>query len=72
MAFLGALPFGNLLAGAIARYAGEDVAFTLNAALCLAALLFFWRALPGLRAAARPVYVRLGLISRRDDKEESR
>ncbi|HEY2863843.1 MAG TPA: MFS transporter [Casimicrobiaceae bacterium] len=64
MAFLGALPFGNLLAGAIARYAGEDVAFTLNALLCLTALLFFWRALPGLRAAARPVYVRLGLIGR--------
>ena len=66
MAFLGALPFGNLLAGAIARYAGEDVAFTLNAVLCLAALLFFWRALPGLRAAARPVYARLGLTARRD------
>ena len=66
MAFLGALPFGNLLAGAIARYAGEDVAFTLNAALCLAALLFFWRALPGLRAAARPVYARLGLTGARD------
>jgi predicted MFS family arabinose efflux permease len=66
MAFLGALPFGNLLAGAIARYAGEDVAFSLSAVLCLAALLFFWRALPGLRAAARPVYVRLGLIGGSD------
>ena len=65
MAFLGALPFGNLLAGAIARYAGEDVAFSLNAVLCLVALLIFWRALPGLRAAARPVYVRLGLIRSR-------
>jgi hypothetical protein len=28
--------------------------------------LFFWRALPGLRAAARPVYARLGLIGRSD------
>ncbi|MEO8567459.1 MAG: MFS transporter [Betaproteobacteria bacterium] len=66
MAFLGALPFGNLMGGAIARYAGEDVAFSLDAVLSLAALLFFWRALPGLRAAARPVYVRLGLIGSRD------
>jgi len=66
MAFLGALRFGNLMSGAIARYAGEDVAFSLDAVLCLAALLFFWRALPGLRAAARPVYVRLGLIGGRD------
>jgi hypothetical protein len=66
MAFLGALPFGNLMGGAIARYAGEDVAFSVDAVLCLAALLFFWRALPGLRAAARPVYVRLGLIAGRD------
>ena len=69
MAFLGALPFGNLLAGAIARYAGEDVAFSLNAVLCLVALLIFWRALPGLRTAARPVYKRLGLIGDRDQAE---
>jgi hypothetical protein len=48
------------------RYAGEDVAFTLNAVCRLAALLAFWRALPGLRAAARPVYIRLGLIGRDD------
>jgi MFS-type transporter involved in bile tolerance (Atg22 family) len=67
MAFLGALPFGNLMGGAIARYAGEDVAFSLNAVLCLAALLIFWRALPGLRAAARPVYARLGRIGDRDE-----
>jgi MFS family permease len=69
MAFLGALPFGNLLAGAIARYAGEDVAFSLNAVLCLVALLVFWRALPALRTAARPVYKRLGLIGDRDQAE---
>src|SRR6185312_4082493 len=72
MAFLGALPFGNLMGGAIARYAGEDVAFSLDAVLCLAALLFFWRALPGLRTAARPVYVRLGLIRRGDENKEGR
>jgi predicted MFS family arabinose efflux permease len=69
MAFLGALPFGNLAGGAIARYAGEDVAFSLDAVLCLAALLFFWRALPGLRATARPVYVRLGLIGGGDRRK---
>jgi len=53
MAFLGTLPFGNLLAGAVARYVGEATAFTLNACLCLAGLLVFLRALPGLRIAAR-------------------
>ncbi|HKW79606.1 MAG TPA: MFS transporter [Casimicrobiaceae bacterium] len=60
MAFLGSLPFGNLLSGAIARYAGEDVSFLLSGTACLVALLLFWRALPALRAAARPVYARLG------------
>ena len=45
----------------------HDVAFSLNAVLCLAALFIFWRALPTLRAAARPVYVRLGLIGGRDE-----
>jgi MFS family permease len=53
MAFLGMLPFGNLAAGAVARYAGEATAFTLNACVCLAGLGVFWRALPGLRIAAR-------------------
>jgi MFS family permease len=54
MAFLGTLPFGNLTAGAVARYAGEATAFTLNACVCLAGLLVFWKALPGLRIDARP------------------
>jgi MFS family permease len=53
MAFLGMLPFGNLAAGAVARYAGEATAFTLSACVCLAGLLVFARALPGLRIAAR-------------------
>jgi MFS family permease len=53
MAFLGMLPFGNLAAGAVARYAGEATAFTLNACVCLVGLLVFWKALPGLRIAAR-------------------
>jgi MFS family permease len=53
MAFLGMLPFGNLAAGAVARYAGEATAFTLSACACLAGLLVFARALPGLRIAAR-------------------
>ena len=51
MAFLGALPFGNLAGGAIARYAGEDVAYSVNAVICLLALVLFARAMPGLRAA---------------------
>ena len=53
MAFLGMLPFGNLAAGAVARYVGEATAFTLNGCVCLAGLLVFARALPGLRIAAR-------------------
>jgi MFS family permease len=53
MAFLGMLPFGNLAAGAVARYAGEATAFTLSACVCLTGLMVFARALPGLRIAAR-------------------
>jgi MFS family permease len=53
MAFLGMLPFGNLAAGAIARYAGEATAYSLNGCLCLAGLFVFWRALPGLRLDSR-------------------
>ena len=53
MAFLGTLPFGNLAAGAIARYAGESIAYSLSACLCLAGLAVFWKVLPGLRLDAR-------------------
>jgi hypothetical protein len=37
----------------VARYAGEATAFTLNGCVCLAGLLVFARAVPGLRIAAR-------------------
>jgi len=53
MAFLGTLPFGNLAAGAVARYAGEATAYSLNGCICLAGLLVFWKALPGLRLDVR-------------------
>jgi hypothetical protein len=53
MAFLGTLPFGNLAAGAVARYAGEATAYTLNGCLCLVGPLAFWKALPGLRLDAQ-------------------
>jgi MFS family permease len=53
MAFLGTLPFGNLAAGAVARYAGEATAYTINGCLCLAGLLVFWKALPGLHLDGR-------------------
>jgi len=53
MAFLGTLPFGNLASGAVARYAGESTAYTINACLCLAGLIVFGRALPGLHMASQ-------------------
>jgi MFS family permease len=70
MAFIGVAPFGNLLAGAAAKWldGGETgitgAARTVAAcgAACLVAALVFARRLPALRDLVRPVYVRKGIL----------
>lgn len=62
MAFFGGMPVGALLEGWIADLVGPMTTFLLaGAAVCAAGLLYL-RALPGIRAASRPLYIRLGLI----------
>ena len=62
LAFLGVAPLGNLAAGALAQYAGAPTTFLVNGLACAAAGTWFLRQLPALRAAIRPVYVKLGLV----------
>jgi MFS family permease len=62
MAFFGGMPVGALIEGWIADLVGPMSTFLLaGAAVCAAGLLYL-RALPGIRAASRPLYIRLGLI----------
>jgi MFS family permease len=63
VAFLGGMPLGGLLTGALADVAGVTLATSLNAVLCLALTLVFAGMLPRLRRDARPVLERAGMLT---------
>ena len=62
LAFLGMAPLGNLAAGALAAAVGAPLTFLLNGLLGATAALWFWRRLPLVREALRPIYRDLGII----------
>lgn len=62
MAFLGTAPFGSLLAGSLSSRIGAANTLLLGGTCCIAGALWFARALPDIRAAVRPIYVRLGIL----------
>jgi MFS family permease len=53
MMFLGVVPFGALLAGALAAGIGAPATIALGGAVCVVVSLFFGLRLPYLRAAAQ-------------------
>ncbi|HXK09270.1 MAG TPA: MFS transporter [Vicinamibacteria bacterium] len=61
-AFMGTMPLGSLLAGSLAGLIGAPHTLQLGGAACLLGALAFARALPGIRAEMRPIYVRLGIV----------
>lgn len=63
MAFQGVMPFGSLVAGALAAKIGAPDTVLLGGACCLCGALLFARALPRLRTFIRPIYVERGIIS---------
>ncbi|HTV23349.1 MAG TPA: MFS transporter [Polyangiaceae bacterium] len=62
MAFFGMVPFGSLLAGWLANHVGAPVTIFGGGVLTALGGLTFWRQLPALRRAVRPIYVRLGIL----------
>ena len=62
MAFFGAAPFGNLLAGAMAHRFGAPVTVIATGVATLAGSLWFTLELPKVRAAMRPIYRERGLL----------
>jgi len=62
MAFMGMMPFGSLLAGALAHRLGAPRTVMLGGAVCIAgAAMFAWR-LPALRRLVQPIYRERGII----------
>jgi predicted MFS family arabinose efflux permease len=62
VAFFAGAPVGALLEGSLADAVGPLNTFALAGVVMLACALLYWRALPRLRAATRPLYERLGLL----------
>jgi MFS family permease len=62
MAFMGTMPFGSLLAGALARHIGAPATVILGGSLCVVAASLFARMLPRLRSLVRPIYVARGIL----------
>jgi len=62
MAFLGTAPFGSLIAGWLSSRIGAAETLLLGGACCILGALWFARTLPAIRAAVRPIYIRLGIL----------
>jgi predicted MFS family arabinose efflux permease len=62
VAFFGGMPLGALLQGALADQIGPMNAFLAAGITVTLAALLYLRALPGIREASRPLYIRLGLL----------
>jgi MFS family permease len=63
VAFPGMMPFGSLLAGALAARIGAPLTLAINGSLCIVGALWFASQLPRIRSVVRPIYVRLNIIS---------
>ena len=61
MAYMGASPFGSLLAGSLAPVIGAPGTVLLCGIGCVAGGVWFWFQLPKLRPVIRPIYQQLGL-----------
>ncbi len=64
MAFVGMAPFGSLLAGALAHKLGAPHTVMITGAVCVVGSLWFTVQLPGVRAAIRPIYEEMGILSK--------
>ncbi|BAZ67017.1 MAG: MFS transporter [Pelatocladus maniniholoensis HA4357-MV3] len=62
MAFLGTIPFGNLLGGALADSIGATNTLIFDGVVCILGSIYFSRQLPNLRQLIRPIYVERGIL----------
>ena len=64
MAFRGMMTFGSLLAGGLASMIGAPNTLIIGGTSCILGSLMFAQKLPVLRQMARPIYVKMGIISK--------
>jgi MFS family permease len=63
MAFMGMVPFGNLLGGGLASLIGAPGTVMFGGAACILGSFLFARKLPLLREMIRPIYIKMGIMS---------
>ncbi len=61
MAFIGTVPFGNLLQGYIASRIGASDTLLIGGACCVVGSALFARQLPALRRLIAPIYTKMGI-----------
>lgn len=62
VAFLGTMPFGSLLAGALATWVGAPLTLFFCGVSCILGSLIFLKKLPLIREKIRPIYRQKGII----------
>jgi predicted MFS family arabinose efflux permease len=62
MAFMGMMPFGSLIAGALASEIGTPHTVMMSGIICSAGAVWFASQVPALRAKIRPVYQQKGIV----------
>jgi MFS family permease len=65
MAFMGTVPFGNLLHGFLASLIGAQNTFLIGGTCCVIGSILFARQLPSLRKIVHPIYVKMGIMRER-------
>lgn len=69
MAFMGTVPLGGLVGGAIANQFGFHTMIFVSAAYCLAVSLIFANQMPRLRRETKPIYIQRGLLEAEEEVE---
>lgn len=62
VAVMGTMPFGSLLAGAVAARIGAPHTLLISGICCIAGALWFAKTLPSLRRDVRPIYVKKRIL----------
>ncbi|HEY9730628.1 MAG TPA: MFS transporter [Drouetiella sp.] len=70
MAFMGTVPLGSLLAGAISTHFGFQSMLFACATYCMLVAIIFARQIPRLKRETRPIYIERGLIQAEATVEE--
>ena len=62
MAVAGMVPFGSIMAGSLASRIGAPHTLIIGGMICIIGSLLFLKKLPLIWQAARPVYIKMGII----------